>query len=315
MKKYIVISIVFALTIVGLSQNAQIVFAEDVTAIIPTTVGSNSAEVVTTTVDSSVTAPVSVGSNSSETGAIIPNTSGTGSNETGAIIPAPVGDNTPEGTFTAPPVTPPVTPVTPPSNGGGSTSGGSSYSGGSRSSGGSVVTLANSPVALGVMTTSCPLITDYLKLGGDNNGAQVTKLQIFLKNSEKLNVDVNGIFDQKTEDAVKSFQLKYLPTILGPWDATRATGFVYITTLKKINQLACATPLTLSADDQAIIAAYKARGTVEQSSEVVTPGTTNATGTLEVGTTDNGQTAENTAAVANTSILSRFWNFIKNLFR
>ncbi len=211
--------------------------------------------------------------------------------------------------------TTPTTPATPPVT----SSGGSYYSGGSSGGGRSFLASAVStvtPTVTLVSTTSCPLITDYLKLGGNNNPAQVTNLQIFLKNSEKLGVDVNGTFDQKTEDAVKSFQLKYLPSILGPWDATRATGFVYITTTKKINELACASPIVLYAEEQAIIAAYKARGVVvEQPSETVAPANSNATGTLEVGTNDNGQAADNTAAVGGASILSRFWDFIVNLFR
>lgn len=188
--------------------------------------------------------------------------------------------------------------------------GGSSVSGGSVTlNSGSLGIVGGSPI----MIDSCPLITDYLKLGGDNNPIQVTKLQIFLKNSEKLDMEVNGKFDQKTEDAVKIFQKKYLESVLGPWDATRATGFVFITTVKKINQLACATPIVLSSADQAIIAAYKARGTSEQTLEINAGDNTNATGTQEVGTA--GGDEDNTAAVGNPSILSRFWEFIKNLFR
>jgi len=107
--------------------------------------------------------------------------------------------------------------------------------------------------------------------------------------------------------------LKYLPSILGPWDATRATGFVYITTLKKLNELACASPLTLNANEQAIIDAYKARGdNTEQSVEAV-QNEEDTIGTLEVGAID--ENADNVAAVGRASILSRFWTFIKNLFR
>ena len=166
------------------------------------------------------------------------------------------------------------------------------------------------PLVAGVSTTSCPLITDYLKLGGTNSPAQVTKLQIFLKNSEKLTVDVTGIFDQKTEDAVKAFQIKYLPSILGPWDATRATGFVYITTVKKINELACASPIVLSASELAAIAEYKAR--TSGSSASMSSESANTQGTLDV---DDTSDSDNTAAAGGASILSRFWNFILNLFR
>ncbi len=213
--------------------------------------------------------------------------------------------------------TPPVTPENP--GGGGGTPevvNRSSGSGGSGSFSGSGSRPTNLPAV--VTITSCPLITDYLKFGAINDGVQVARLQAFLKNAEKLNVDVTGIFDQKTEDAVKAFQLKYLPTILGPWDATKATGFVYITTKKQLNALACASPLTLSADDQTIIDAYKARGTaapaessVEGGTETTTP---SETPTVEVGTVGTS-TSENVAAVGEASVLSRFLNYIKNLFR
>lgn len=186
-------------------------------------------------------------------------------------------------------------------------SGGSSYS-----SGGSVQLFGTTNSTSAFIPGTCPLITDYLKAGSINDIAQVTKLQSFLKNVEKLNVDVNGVFDQKTEDAVKAFQTKYLASVMGPWDATRATGLVYITTLKKINELACASPFTLSADEQAIIKAYKDRtAETEQTAEIGQQVTPVASSTLEVGTDDES----NVAAVGRASILSRFWNFIKNLFR
>jgi len=169
------------------------------------------------------------------------------------------------------------------------------------------------PTVLGVATTSCPLITDYLKLGGSNNPVQVTNLQIFLKNSEKFDVDINGIFDTKTEAAVKAFQIKYMTSVLGPWGATRATGFVFITTQKKINELACAQPIVLSAQDRATIDAYNARTSSGSSvTEQVGTGTSETVDTISIDTVD---TDDNTAAAANASILGRFWNFIKNLFR
>lgn len=182
------------------------------------------------------------------------------------------------------------------SNGSSSNGGGSSRN--SRSSA-SVATIA---------TSSCPLITDYLKLDGANDPLQVTKLQIFLNSSEGAGLKVTGIFDTETEGAVMSFQKKYMTDILGPWDATRATGFVYITTMKKINALACAQPITLSADEMAIIEAYKARGESELSSTDIG----SADGTTDIAGTD---TNENVAAVGGSSIISRFWEFLKSLFR
>lgn len=193
--------------------------------------------------------------------------------------------------------------------------GGSSSGGGSGSSSGSSPRYLT-PVSVSVTgAVSCPLITDYLKIGGTNDQSQVTKLQVFLKNVEKLDVDVNGIFDTKTETAVKAFQTKYLSSVLGPWSATRATGFVYITTLKKINEIACATAFVLNADEQAIIDAYKQRGESTQPSIEVTPQTETPASTLEIGSNDNTDTSENLAAVGQSSVISRFWNFIVGLFR
>lgn len=294
MKKYTLFITILVVTLLGLSIGVSIVSADEVVAIIPSAQGSNVSEV----------SPVIVGTNNNETGAIIPNTGSTNTNETGAIIPASIGSNTDEGTLV---IETPVTPVVPITGGGSTGASTGSFS----NSGRGLVFVSALPASSSFSTTSCPLITDYLKFEGTNNSVQVSKLQIFLKNSEKLNVDVNGIFDQKTENAVKAFQIKYLPSILGPWDATKATGFVYITTVKKINELACASPIVLSANDQSVIEAYKARGTVEYSDSISSEDN-NATGTLELGDLTND---DNTAAVGNSSILSRFWNFIVNLFR
>lgn len=210
----------------------------------------------------------------------------------------------------------PSTPSGPgtPDNGGGSSGGSSSGSRSKRTSG---ATLAvTSPVVIGVSTSSCPLITTYMKLGAENDPTEVAKLQLFLKNAENLDVAVSGIFDEKTDAAVRAFQSKYLIETMGPWDATRSSGFVYITTSKQINKLACATPLILSADELAIIEAYKARpqGEVE-----VTGADTNGAGTLDGGvasSSDIGSNDEsNVAGAASASILGKFWEFIKNLFR
>ena len=93
--------------------------------------------------------------------------------------------------------------------------------------------------------------------GAANDAVQVSKLQAFLKDTEGYDVAVNGSFDQKTEAAVIAFQTKYMSDIMGPWGATKASGTVYITTLKKINQIACNTALNLSVADLSVIDAYR----------------------------------------------------------
>lgn len=104
---------------------------------------------------------------------------------------------------------------------------------------------------------SCVYLTQYLKFGGDNNPGEVRKLQLFLKNSEKLDVDVNNVFDAKTLKAVEAFQAKYLSDVMGPWGATIPSGQVYISTTKKINELNCKNPLSFSKEDLAVFAEYR----------------------------------------------------------
>jgi len=200
-------------------------------------------------------------------------------------------------------------------NGGGGGGGGSFGSGGGNALLASVGGTVTQP-------SSCPLITTFMKLGySKNNGIEVTKLQVFLKNHEGANVDATGIFDQKTKTAVENFQRKYLSLIMGPWDATRPSGIVHITTMKKINELACMKPLTLNASELATIEAYKkalnenANGQVVADNGSSTPGIDEAVATVtpdQATGTDNG---DNTASVGNASILARFWQFILNLFR
>lgn len=214
------------------------------------------------------------------------------------------------------------------SSSGSSSSGGSPVitggSSGSTSSSGSSIGGGSIVVGISASTSTCPLISSYMKMGIVNNSADVAKLQGFLKNNQGLNVAVTGIFDTKTEAAVEAFQKKYLSDILGPWGATKATGAVYITTLKKINQLACAQPLSLSAAEISIINAYKAKVANTQVSapatntDAVTAPVTSPTGpvgpTMDNTVGSGADQSANTAAVGNTSILGKFWNFLKNLF-
>lgn len=286
MKSYIFTGIVAVIAFVGVTLPAD-VFAVDMAIPAPEGQSSSSAD-VNTTADPAPAAP----SGSSATSADVSNTSG-------SSIPAPTG--TLVSSTDAP--TPPAAPVDNSGSSGSTGSGGSSFSGGSSSASSTVV----------VTPASCPLITDYLKLGGTNDAVQVTKLQSFLKNVEKLDVDVNGSFDAKTESAVIAFQKKYAASILGPWDASEASGFVFITTLKTINQIACASRFALTAEEQAIIDEYKARR--DQNTQIGQNGQDNGseTGSLEIGT--NQDESENVAAVGRVSILSKLWEFIKELFR
>lgn len=174
-----------------------------------------------------------------------------------------------------------------------------------------------------VNISNCPVITSYMKYGINNDSAQVVKLQNFLKNVEKLEVDINGIFDKKTEEAVKAFQNKYSETTMGPWSATKGTGIVYITTLKKINQIACNQPLTLTNSELAIINAkiesIKSNSENNQKVEINLKDITPAIETIKAIDANNeiglNNSEENVASVGKSSIMNKFWDFLIYLFK
>ncbi len=91
-----------------------------------------------------------------------------------------------------------------------------------------------------VPATCTPYLTSYIKLGGQNDPEQVKKLETFLNEFENANLPVNGTYEEADFLAVKNFQSKYLSHVLSPWGINYATGFVYQTTLAKINALVCA---------------------------------------------------------------------------
>ncbi len=125
---------------------------------------------------------------------------------------------------------------------------------------GTVATATTTPVILSSSaSSSCPVVHSMmLKRGGPNDPKDVMRLQAFLRASEHADVDISGEFDAKTEVAVMVFQKKYKET-LTPWDATKASGVVFITTIKKINQVVCGQSLTLNKDELATINTYKAK--------------------------------------------------------
>ncbi len=92
-----------------------------------------------------------------------------------------------------------------------------------------------------------------------NNPIEVMKLQAFLKVFEGYDfVTINGVFDQATENAVNAFQLKYEADVLTPWSEPGPTGYVYILTLKKVNEIYCQTVYNLTQAQIDEINAYRA---------------------------------------------------------
>jgi hypothetical protein len=106
---------------------------------------------------------------------------------------------------------------------------------------------------------------------------------------------------------------------MGPWGATQPSGYVYITTLKKVNEIACNTSLALNPAETAIINAYKNSQTVGANAGQTAPGTIVVPGTLNIpGTTNTGTTPLNpivgqngTSSNANVAAVGSFagaWN-------
>lgn len=77
-------------------------------------------------------------------------------------------------------------------------------------------------------------------LWANNKSSEVEKLEKFLV-ARWENVTLNGVYEQSEYEAVKKFQLEYRSDILDPWDIVEPTGYVFRTTVKKINEIACNT--------------------------------------------------------------------------
>lgn len=121
---------------------------------------------------------------------------------------------------------------------------------------------------------ACDLyLTSFIRPGANNNDVdQVKRLQSVLKNFENAPVEETGVYDDASESAVHALQTKYASDILSPWGITRSTGFVYLTTRKKINEIYCksAKEFPLSEEEQRLIESAR-QNTVTVPSAVAEP--------------------------------------------
>lgn len=85
----------------------------------------------------------------------------------------------------------------------------------------------------------CSYLTKPIITGRSNDVVAVLKLQYFLNAYEGFQVELTGVYDKQTIDAVRLFQAGYAADILIPWGLSRPTGDVSITTLHKINEVYC----------------------------------------------------------------------------
>ena len=74
---------------------------------------------------------------------------------------------------------------------------------------------------------------EFIRFGSDNNPEEVRKLQVFLNDFEGFDLEVNGVYDIPTFEAVEAFQNKYSGDVLNPWGLEGDTGYVVSNYTKK----------------------------------------------------------------------------------
>lgn len=105
---------------------------------------------------------------------------------------------------------------------------------------GVATTTGNTSITSDTPGTCGMYLTSYLRMGMNNPSDQVLKLQVFLNViNGTTTVPMTGVFDEATDLAVRAFQVKYLTSILSPWNLTVGTGYVYKTTRSVINNMVC----------------------------------------------------------------------------
>ena len=95
---------------------------------------------------------------------------------------------------------------------------------------------------------------EFIRFGAENNSEEVLKLQRFLNDFEGESLELTGVYDDATFTAIVAFQNKYQGDVLSPWGLDNDTGYVYLTTRRKINELYCNNqlpfPLTSNQQDE-----------------------------------------------------------------
>ncbi len=109
------------------------------------------------------------------------------------------------------------------------------------------------------VANACYYLNDYLRKDFNNNPVEVKKLQVFLNTFEGASLTVNGVYDDATIAATNAFQVKYANETLIPWghDGFTGTGYVYILTKKKVNEIYCNHPFPLTSVQQSEIDSYQ----------------------------------------------------------
>ncbi len=80
-------------------------------------------------------------------------------------------------------------------------------------------------------------LTRPVKFGASNNPDDVRLLEKYLNTYEDSNLTVDGFYSKADFDTVVRWQEKYSSEILTPWGITEGTGYVFITSLRKIKHI------------------------------------------------------------------------------
>ncbi len=82
-----------------------------------------------------------------------------------------------------------------------------------------------------------PYLTKAVKLGANNDASDVIMLEKFLNTYENASLPINGIYEKADYYHVIAWQEKYPDEILRPWGLRKGSGYVYVTSLKKIKAI------------------------------------------------------------------------------
>lgn len=122
-------------------------------------------------------------------------------------------------------------------------------------------------------STTCSYLLDYLRADFNNNPVEVIKLQVFLKEFEGFSgLQVTGVYDAQTILALNAFQSRYASDILTPWGHNAPTGYTYILTKKKVNEIYCQRAFPVTVQEQQEINSFRNLLLSLQNAGITNPG-------------------------------------------
>ncbi len=119
----------------------------------------------------------------------------------------------------------------------------------------------------------CQFLTGDVVWGSTKNEpVEVAKIQYFLKQYEGFsNIEINGIYNTQTINAVINFQEKYKEEVLKPWGYEKGTGVVYFLTRNKINEVVCGIDIPLTALQEKEIRDFKLSNSIKTAPPTIEP--------------------------------------------